>query len=369
VLQAKFLRKAGHTVTLVSPALRSGALDDPDYIDLPSWPIPTVAEYTWLWPRASHLEEVDRALASRAPVDIVHVQSDFWGAALGYRFALRNKLPLVHTFHNRLDVGVDRTIPFPGLLYALLGLWQRWSLGKRFRGFSRNAYGYFAGYAREADAIIAPSRHFSRVLVERGVSDRDGGTPVVVPTGVDDDVIATVVKPRSTEGAAARVVWVGRFSPEKRPVEFCEALALVNRDSIGVLVGSGTLRAEAERIAPTGTVFTGPLAYADALREIAGAAVVVQSSYGFETQGMTVTEALALGTAVVVVDPDIANELPAGRVTVSADLSAAALAAAIDSAIDATRRNNAHTPPKSENFMQSSLTAHTIDLYESLITR
>jgi len=217
--------------------------------------------------------------------------------------------------------------------------------------------------------ILAPSRHFARVLVERGVSDRNGGKPVIVPTGVDDDVIATVVKPRSTEGAAARVVWVGRFSAEKRPVEFCEALAHVKRDSLGVLVGSGTLRAEAERIAPTGTVFTGPLAYADALREIAGADVLVQSSYGFETQGMTVTEALALGTAVVVVDPDIANELPADRVTVSVDLSPAALAAAIESAIDESRRNNAHTPLNSANFMQSSLTAQTIDLYDSLITR
>lgn len=369
VLQAKFLRRAGHTVTLVSPALRTGPLDDPDFIDLPSWPIPTVAEYTWLWPRESHLSTIEKALEPKPSVDVVHVQSDFWGAALGYRFAARHGVPVVHTFHNRLDVGVDGTVPFPGLLYAVLGRWQRWSLGERFRGLGRTAYEYFAGYAREADSIVAPSRHFARLLTNREVRARGGGEPVVIPTGVDDDVIPTVTTPHRAAGAVARVVWVGRFSPEKRPVEFCEALELVESDVVGVLVGSGTLRADAERKAPPGTLFTGPLKYDDALREIALADVLVQSSCGFETQGMTVTEALALGTTVVVVDPDIASELPDASVTLATDRSAVALASAIDSAVRSVRSSNRPNPVSPESYKQSSRTAQAISLYTSLIAR
>lgn len=369
VLQAKFLRRAGHTVTLVSPSLRTGPLSDPDFIDLPSWSIPTVAEYTWLWPRQSHFSMIETALASRAPVDVVHVQSDFWGAALGYSFAARHDLPIVHTFHNRLDVGVDGTFPFPGLLYAVLGRWQRWSLGDRFRGRSRTAYEYFAGYAREAQAIIAPSRHFASVLTNRGVAARDGNPPAVIPTGVDDDVITAVVKPVSNRAKPARVVWVGRFSREKRPVEFCEALTMVTPEPHGVLVGSGALRAEAERVAPLGTEFTGPLAYPDALREIASADVLVQSSYGFETQGMTVTEALAIGTAVVVVDPDIASELPEGDVTVAKDRTPEALARAIESAIETSREAQGDSRSQRTAFLQSTLTKQVISLYASVIAR
>jgi glycosyltransferase involved in cell wall biosynthesis len=369
VLQAKFLRRAGHTVTLVSPSLRTGALSDPDFIDLPSWRIPTVAEYTWLWPRESHFSTIEAALSTKVPVDVVHVQSDFWGAALGYRFAARHSIPVVHTFHNRLDVGVDGTFPFPGLLYAVLGRWQRWSLGSRYRGRSRTAYDYFAGYAGRAQAIIAPSRHFARVLADRGVVDGGGDSPVVIPTGVDDDLIQTIVKPQRDLATPARIVWVGRFSREKRPIEFCEALNLVKPEPHGVLVGSGALRADSERIAPIGTEFTGPLAYPEALRQIAIADVLVQSSSGFETQGMTVTEALALGTSVVVVDPDIASELPAGLVTVANDLSPQGLAVAIESAIDSARGGEASPPTQKTAFLQSTLTNQAISLYESVIAR
>jgi glycosyltransferase involved in cell wall biosynthesis len=300
---------------------------------------------------------------------VVHVQSDFWGAAFGYRFAAQHDIPVVHTFHNRLDVGVDAAFPFPGLLYAILGLWQRWSLGGRFRGHSGTAYDYFAGYAREADAVIAPSRHFARVLAEHGVADRAGGSPAVIPTGVDDDVVTSVVKPARPSSGPPRIAWVGRFSPEKRPVEFCNAVNLLHRDTVAVLVGDGALRDAAQKVAPRTAVFTGPLSYSDTLRTIAEADVLVQSSFGFETQGMTVTEALALGTAVVVVDPDIANELPARQVTVAKDLSPQGLAVAIESAISETRGAPAASPAQRKAFLQSTLTNQAISLYQSVITR
>ena len=369
LLQAKFLRQAGHTVTCVSPALRTGPLADPDFIDLPSWPIPTVAEYSWLWPRRSHLSAIDDALRARPPVDVVHVQSDFWGAAFGYRFAAQHDIPVVHTFHNRLDVGVDAAFPLPWLLYAVLGMWQQWSLGARFRAGARSAFDYFAGYAREASAIIAPSRHFAQVLAVHGVVDRNGGSPTVMPTGVDDDVVAEVVKTVRPAGAPGRVVWVGRFSPEKRPVEFCEAVNLLDQETHAVLVGGGALSAAAQKVAPSRTVFTGPLSYSDTLRAIAEADVLVQSSVGFETQGMTVTEALALGTAVVVVDPDIASELPAGQVTVAKDLSPLALAAAIESALSETRGARDASRAQRKAWLQSTLTNRAIALYQSVITR
>ena len=368
VLQAKYLERAGHTVTFVSPALRTGPVRSPQFIDLPSWPIPSVKDYTWLWPTRSLFARVLSALDARPPVDIVHVQSDFWGAAFGYRFAAEAGLPLVHTMHNRLDVGIDRAFPLPGLLYAMLGRWQRWAL--RDREFARpsGAFDFLGRFASRADAVVAPSRHFATLLESHGVRTK-GGRPIdVIPTGIDDDVVNDVSVSRLQGSGPLRVVWVGRFSPEKRLLEFCEALSHVTEPIEVIVVGDGALRSRAESIAPDFVRFVGSLPYRDTLATIAGADVLVQSSNGFETQGMTVTEAVALGTHVIVVDTQITAELPQGSYSVTVDDSPAELARVID---EVARRSNAgrverSTAPASD-FLQSSRTADMIVVYESLV--
>ena len=366
LLQAKFLERAGHTVTYISPALRSGPLDDPQFIDLPSMAVPTVTQYTWLWPRQRHMRIIEDSLASRPPVDIVHVQSDFWGAAFGYRFAREHDVPLVHTMHHRLDVGVDGSIPFPGLFYAMLGQWQKWSLGERFRRRPRNAFDYLAGFAREADAVIAPSRHFAQLLSSRGVATKTNRPLDVIPTGVDDDVLESVHHRESD--AAFTIAWVGRFSPEKRVIEFCNAVTAMTESAEVTMVGDGALRSKAEEIAPRATRFTGALPYDAAIQIIADADVLVQSSAGFETQGMTVTEAVALGTHVVVVDADIAGELPEGSYSLTRDLSVAALARVLDECVRTVRASrHGHDDAFRRQFRQSSRTLEAIRLYSTFL--
>ena len=368
LLQTKFLERAGHTVTHVSPALRSGPLDDPQFIDLPSLNVPTVREYTWLWPTSQHLRIVAEKLKHRPPVDIVHVQSDFWGAAFGYRFARQNQKPVIHTMHHRLDIGVDGSIPFPGLFYAMLGRWQKWSLGERFRRRPRNAFDYLAQYAAEADVVIAPSRHFARLLSSRGVVTRTGTSPTVIPTGVDDDELAVVSRGGNAAHGALKIAWVGRFSPEKRIIEFCQALRLIRSPISVTMVGDGALRSRAESVAPDFVTFTGALPYRDTLRVIAEADVLVQSSNDFETQGMTVSEALAVGTHVVVVDTNIAAELPVGAFSVARDLSAEALAEALDDcARDIGNLRRSRNEAVSREFRQSSRTAEMIEIYNLML--
>ena len=65
------------------------------------------------WPGRRTDRFVDAALEERPPVDVVHVQADFWGAFTGHRYARRHGLPTVHTMHNRVDVGIAATAPFP----------------------------------------------------------------------------------------------------------------------------------------------------------------------------------------------------------------------------------------------------------------
>ena len=369
-LQADFLERAGHVVTFVSPALRTGPVDDERFIDLPSRAIPTVREYTWIWPSQKHLDQIERALLTRPAVDVVHVQSDFWGAALGFRFGREHNLPIVYTLHHRLDVGVDRSVPFPRLFYSLLGAWQRWALGADGVARPEDAFDYLASYAHHCDVVTAPSEHFARLLTERDVVSRQHPDIAVVPTGVSDDVLDRVARVPRTPRAAVRVAWVGRFSPEKRLLEFLAGVVECAVPLEVVIVGDGVLASKAKAIAARNVTFVGAVSYDRAVELIADADILVQTSHDFETQGMTVTEAVSMGTHVVLVDSAVADGLPAGSVTLTTDLSPRALGEAL---ARAARTLESAKPQRDLSkltaFRQSHRTAQMIDEYRRAIAR
>ncbi|MET0781198.1 MAG: glycosyltransferase, partial [Microbacterium sp.] len=166
-----------------------------------------------------------------------------------------------------------------------------------------------------------------------------------------------------------RFVWLGRMSPEKRLLPFLEAVAESGIEAdIEVIGGGGQERAArrlVEKLKPTASVvFAGRLPYAETLRRIAAADAVVQTSIGFETQGMTVFEAASLGTPAVVSDPDIGAELASGYWPV-ADASTGALAETLRTAAAEIAAGTGVEPDPSirERFRQSSRTAAMVEVY------
>ncbi|MEZ3162177.1 glycosyltransferase [Microbacterium sp. BWT-B31] len=391
-LQRRFLEKAGHTVTVVAPAMhgprgravaeRVAAAGDTAYVDLPSIPITLDREYSFAWPGRRSDRFVDAALAARPPVDVVHVQADFWGAFLGHRFAARHGLPVVHTMHNRVDVGIEATAPFPRLVLRVLGAWQRRMLGPSApREPGRDGWSYLRRFASRAGAVTAPSAHFARRLEEHGVVPRAGvatGAVDVVWNGIDDDALDAALADAAQSRPTRRrpvFVWLGRMSPEKRLLPFLEAVAESGVDAEVIVVGGGGQLAAARRLVAkrraVGTVeFVGKLTYDQTLRTIQRADAVVQTSIGFETQGMTIFEAASLGTPSVVSDPDLARELGSGLWQVAEDAEAAAtvpaLAAALRRAAADIEAGTAPVPDLSvrERFRQSSRTAAMVEVYE-----
>jgi 1,2-diacylglycerol 3-alpha-glucosyltransferase len=380
-LQRRFLERAGHTVTIVAPKMhgpRAGTVDAA-YVDTPSIPITPDREYSLSWPARRTDRFVDAALASRPPVDVVHVQADFWGAFTGHRFAARHSLPVVHTMHNRVDVGIEATAPLPGLVLRVLNRWQRRAL-KGVRGLPQagsDGWAYLGRFAAVSDAVTAPSAHFARRLQEHGVVSA-GGEPVIdVWNGIDDDVLDAALAAGPSERAAGRprFVWLGRMSPEKRLLPFIEALAESGVDADVEIIGGGGQEKAARRLVHSlkpaaSVVFAGRLPYAETLRRITAADAVVQTSIGFETQGMTVFEAASLGTPAVVSDPDIAEELGSGHWGV-ADASTAALADRLRAAAADIAAGTAPVPDASirERFRQSSRTAAMVEVYERVLWR
>lgn len=381
-LQKRFLERAGHVVTVVAPRLHRPAPDDTAYLDLPSIPLTLDREYALTWPGARTDRFVDSEMGARLPVDVVHVQADFWGAYIGHRFAARHGLPVVHTMHNRVDVGIEATAPFPGLVLRALNAWARRALPRRVTapapgrdtapaGRDVDGWAYLRRLATVSRAVTAPSGHFARRLERHGVADAVD----VIWNGIDDDALDAALVAGRTERRPGRprFVWLGRMSPEKRLLPFLEAVADSGIDAeVEIIGGGGQLRAAQrliERRAPVASVtFAGRLSYAETLRRLADADAVVQTSIGFETQGMTVFEAASLGTPAVVSDPDIGAELGAGTWTVP-DATVAALSRTLRRAAADIAAGAPVTPDASvaERFRQSSRTAAMVAVYERAV--
>lgn len=385
-LQREFLERAGHTVTVVAPKMHGPRAAAPSErpagnVDLPSVPITTDREYSMSWPGRATDRFLDRAMTHRPPVDIVHVQADFWGAYIGHRYAARHGIPVVHTMHNRVDVGIAAVTPLHKPVLAVLNTWRRAALrgiGAPVRG--ADGWAFLRGLAVGASAVTAPSTHFARRLEEHGVF-----TPVdVIWNGIDDEVrdATLAAAPAEREPGRPRFVWLGRMSPEKRLLPFLEAFVASGVDADLEIIGGGAQRAAAEKIVAdhAHVRFSGRLTYPQTLARIAAADALVQTSIGFETQGMTPFEAATLGTPSVICDPDIAAELGGGLWAVAEPSAApgsreqeaqriAALAHTLRDAATDIAAGTAPTPVPAvvEGFRQSSRTAAMVEVYDRVL--
>ncbi|WP_347876439.1 glycosyltransferase [Microbacterium phyllosphaerae] len=377
-LQREFLERAGHTVTVVAPKMhgaRASDVTDPSNLDLPSVPITVDREYSMSWPGRATDRFLDRAMTHRPPVDLVHVQADFWGAFIGHRYAARHGIPVVHTLHNRVDVGIAAVTPLHRPVLGVLNVWRRRALrGVTAPVGGADGWAFLRGIASGASAVTAPSTHFARRLEEHGVF-----SPVdVVWNGIDDDVREATLAAVPTDRAPGRprFVWLGRMSPEKRLLPFLEAFVDSGVDADLEIIGGGAQRSAAEKIvASSANVrFAGKLSYPDTLARIAGADALVQTSIGFETQGMTPFEAATLGTPSVISDPDIAAELGGGLWAVpgAAGTEAQRKTGLVETLRRAASDIAAGTAPMpmrevSEAFRQSSRTGAMIEVYERVL--
>ncbi|MBK0421782.1 glycosyltransferase [Leucobacter sp. CSA2] len=379
-LQRRFLERLGHRVTIVAPELhRPGyATDSADreaYIDLPSRPITKDREYGVSWPGRRTDRAIAKRLAQLPPVDLVHIQGDFWGALIGLRAARGLGVPVVHTMHNNVHEGTRAVTRLAPAAFAGLRAWRRLCLGA-VRGAlpttagkprATGAWRYLAELAAEAAVVAAPSAHFAATLRAQGVAEQ----VEVSANGVDDEAIAATLARQREPRSRPRLVWLGRMSQEKRILEFIEAIAESGIDADVALHGAGLLLPRVERrIAELGLAdrvsIPGPVSYEEALFAMRNADALVQTSMGFETQGLTPFEAAALGTPTIFCDPNIADDVAVSPEWRAADGSVSALAAALRTAVaELTANPGLHVAEgAAERFLQSTRVRELVALYE-----
>ena len=379
LLQQKYLERAGHRVTVAAPASKFGKRSKPGQIIYPSFPLTLNREYNATARLTAAYRQIRaEILAIGEPVDVVHVQADWWGALLGAGYAVRENLPLVNTLHTNLIIGASKVVGIFGarfLFWLHSEYFGRWVDGRPWQG-SVNGWKYLRQISSRSSMVIAPSGHFARLAREMSVATQ----LEVVPTGVDDaaleGILSELGKAPQPTAQDVTFVWSGRFSHEKRMMEFLQAFRKANVPAKVKIFGNGPLESKArDFIAQNGladrVTIVGRVSHEEMLRQLAQADALIQTSVGFETQGMTVYEAGVVGTPSVLCDWNIADDLPAEshwRVADSGPTQEVAeLAKAITTAYnDLVAGNGKHIDLRGEMF-QSELYKKSIEIYDRAI--
>ena len=377
MLQKKYLEKLGHKVTFVTPA--SGKrLIERGFFTLPSWPLTLNLEYSFVWNLRRCRKRLDRSQRRRHDkFDIVHIQADMWSAIIGIGFAQRNNLPVVMTSHFNLAAGTQEVIgKWPSkFLFWLLSREFLKHIKKSTKQTTSDAWEYINLIAENVDLVLAPSRHFAADLREHGFQTELR----VMHNGVDDERIESTLaaikdEPRHKD-QKVHLIWAGRFQHEKRLLEFIEALKIAKLENTIVdIYGKGPIGKKAEELVEEyelgqQVVFHGRAPHSAMLKHFAKADALVQTSVGFETQGMTVYEAAAVGTPTIICDHNIAEEFEEGTYWLVKDESVDALATALQQAVKEIKNgdNRGSRLLGNEDLLQSGLTKKAEGIYNELI--
>ncbi len=306
---------AGVCVTTVAPSFPHFDDEGSDIVRIPSLPLPTATAYRLCVP---YLRNVDRPRVR--DLALVHTHSPFVTGWMGANYARRRGIPLVFTYHTRIEA------------YAHYMPFER-------RTTEAAALALTRAYANGADAVIVPTVAMESRLREIGVVSRIA----VVPSSIDVERFAAGRRSPAirallgVEDDAPLALVVSRLGREKNLELAIDALAcsLDARTRLAI-VGDGPHRGALELRAKRAGVaerirFVGALPPA-ALPDVyaSGDAFVFPSTT--ETQGLVLAEALAAGLPVVAIDTPASRDVLAGSgrlVPADARLFAAALDAAI----------------------------------------
>ena len=370
MLQKKYLNRNGVQVTIFAPKSKR-MVQDPNIKVIPSSYFAISREYSVVWSLRKAAKFCQQQYESQH-YDLVHLQGDFAAASLAIELARSRNLPLVYTAHTNVDVMANKLIGKP--LKVVLLRFFTWQHAHFLKIANRpkvyTAFDYMAFIHRNMEKVIAPSSHFAKLLKDKGVAREVD----VMITGVDDDLLTDVKRTTPIPQKPVHFVWAGRMQPEKRILQTIEAFAQAKTNATLDIYGFGPLERAAKnlvraRLLSKRVKFHGKLPHRDILQVFADADAVMQTSIGFETQGLTVYEAAATRTPTILCDSKIAAELPEGSSWLDQTGSIKGLAKTIKRASKDISEGKTKRETLADNkwLYQSEISKKTIALYKQMI--
>ena len=340
------LRARGVDVTTVAPHFPRFVDDERDVVRIPSLPLPTQTSYRLCLP---YLNAGDRRRVRG--LDIVHAHSPFVTGWMGASYARRHRIPLVFTYHTRLDA------------YAHYAPFDRGTTERAMSELTRR-------YANWADAVVVPTNAMEIRLRELGVR-----APIaVVPSAIDVERFAAgrrsaLVRARlGAHDDAPLALVVSRLAMEKNVELALDALAR-SPDLRLAIVGEGPHRAaleeRARRLGVDARVrFVGTIAR-ERLPDVYASVDAFVFPSTTDTQGLVLAEALAAGLPVIAAESEASRDVlvGAGRL-VAADPDA--LAQAICGAL-AEGRDQSAVHLAFSRFTVDMQTRRILELYREVL--
>ena len=368
-LQRKFLERAGLKVTVFAPK-SANALPDDDTVILPSRRLSPDGEYSAVW----DMEEayvVAEAVFEKQRFDLIHLHGDFAAAAVSLALAKKHNIPLIHHAHTNIDVVLERIIGkrLNARLFNFAAK-KYCAVSGQPKQAANNGWEYMAITYPHADLVLAPSSHFAKTIEEHGISK----DVTVMLNGVDDDSVVGLKRQTEVPNKPVQFIWAGRFLREKRLLQTIRAFKKANLDAELVIYGTGALEKPAKSLVRTLRIghkvsFNGRVDREQMLQAFADADIVLQTSIGFETQGMTVFEAAAFGTPALCCDKRVAGELKPGHWWVTTDEGIEALSNSMREAHADVLSGNGRRDEAGDKswLLQSKLTERMIEIYKEQI--
>jgi 1,2-diacylglycerol 3-alpha-glucosyltransferase len=223
--------------------------------------------------------------------DIVHIHTPFTMGISGLAMAKINKLPTVSTFHT---------------FFTSKKVMKEYGMSSKMgqKIMSKYSWPYARFFFNKCDAVIAPTNAANAVLRRNGIKNL-----IVVPNGVDTKRFRPKRPSLKLKKALQQkpkdkiVLYVGRLSKEKRlDVLIKTAEKLKNSNITFVIGGTGPHQQALRKMVYSKNLhnvkFVGFINDKD-LPDYYSAADIFCTPSTFETQGITVLEALASGKPVV----------------------------------------------------------------------
>ncbi|MGR4011105.1 glycosyltransferase family 4 protein [Leucobacter sp. 1207-22] len=342
VRQARALADAGWRVTVVAPdATQTFRADRPTNLatrdpkvlfTLPGLDLPML-------PTRGRLSRALVKLGKQQNIDGIIVHSEFALAAAALEAARELDVPLLHTVHTYFWDAPKALAPVAPVVTAfhrtLTGLPGK----QKFRGSTtiNNALRSMTHrLAVEADAVISPSRHQADALRIAGVENVHALSNVVQPlvseTTPEAGVDGLDGEPHAPDTAHLRLVWAGRFAPEKRIEVVLEGIRLARAGLASAGAGENAIHidiAGGHGEFEPGVTYHGRLESDEVGELISRANAVVLTSLGFDNQPMIALEACARKRPVIVSDPVLAREFGEAAINAAGDGTESGDAAAL----------------------------------------
>lgn len=332
---------AGHERVLIKPGKEDAEIEGDDGLVITLRGIPISGGYRMV----ARPRTIRRALDRIRP-DSVEVSDKATMVTAG-TWARENDRKSVLFSHERLDTWLHARLPIlpKSMLEPLVARWNR-RLAARF------------------DTVVVTSEFAEAEFRQLGVHNSRR-----VPLGVD---LVTFHPAEQTPGATARLVYAGRLSPEKNPGAVIKAVDMLVRNgndvTLDVYGHGGALPALTRQAAGLPVTFHGHLASRAELAARLARADVAFAPSPAETFGLSILEALACGTPVVVADTGGAPELVRGGAGLAVRPTPDGLAGGVLRVLSRpVRSRRAAARRRAESFPWSATIGAMVDLHATTV--